>query len=208
MPCAIATGCGAHVVVVVRMTLRTRFTLRTGAWRAILRAFTFFLALCTLTCAGGWSAICTAPPPISAPPHVHAHSFAKAIRTDIIPDLFSRFGGAPSPVDGIPPFTDPIGQNSPRAANILTLFTPLRQNKSHIIRCKKAKRPVVERLHRARVNPIRSYSPIRAKISTDESAMLDLRLVWPFARVYSARQERECGLSRLHSGRIPVENSQ
>ena len=33
------------VVVVVRTILRTRFTLRTGAWRAILRAFTFFLTL-------------------------------------------------------------------------------------------------------------------------------------------------------------------
>jgi hypothetical protein len=83
MPCAIATGCGAQVVVVVvRTTLRTRFTLRTGTWRAILRALTFFLAtFCTL--AGGVSEICTAPPPIKAPPHVQAHNFAKAIFTDI-----------------------------------------------------------------------------------------------------------------------------
>lgn len=33
------------VVVVVRTTLRTRFTLRTGVRCAILRTFTFFLAL-------------------------------------------------------------------------------------------------------------------------------------------------------------------
>lgn len=32
------------VVVVVRVILRTRLTLRLGAWRAILRAFTFFFA--------------------------------------------------------------------------------------------------------------------------------------------------------------------
>lgn len=31
----------------------------------------------------GLSAICTAPPPITAPPAAHALSFAKAIRTDI-----------------------------------------------------------------------------------------------------------------------------
>lgn len=34
------------------------------------------------------SAICTAPPPIIAPPHVQAHNFAKAIRTDILTTLF------------------------------------------------------------------------------------------------------------------------
>ena len=28
--------------------------------------------------------MCTAPPPITAPPHAHAQSFAKAIRTDIL----------------------------------------------------------------------------------------------------------------------------
>jgi hypothetical protein len=47
MPCATAIGCAAQVVVVVRTTLRTRFTLRTGTWRAILRTFIFFLALWT-----------------------------------------------------------------------------------------------------------------------------------------------------------------
>jgi len=41
---AIVTVAGAQLVVTVRVTLRTRLTLRTGAC-AILRALTFFLAL-------------------------------------------------------------------------------------------------------------------------------------------------------------------
>jgi hypothetical protein len=45
---ATVTVAGAQVVVTVRVTLRTRFTLRTGAY-AILRALTFFLALWTFT---------------------------------------------------------------------------------------------------------------------------------------------------------------
>lgn len=86
---ATVTTLGVQVlVVVVRTTLRTRFTLRTGLWCAILRTLCFFLAtLCT--CAGGVSATCIAPPPISAPPHVQAHNFAKAMRTDIISTFFS-----------------------------------------------------------------------------------------------------------------------
>jgi hypothetical protein len=42
---ATVTTLGVQLVVVVRTTLRTRFNLRTGAWRAILRAFTFFFTL-------------------------------------------------------------------------------------------------------------------------------------------------------------------
>lgn len=42
---ATVTTLGVQVeVVVVRTTLRTRFTLRIGVLRAILRAFTFFFA--------------------------------------------------------------------------------------------------------------------------------------------------------------------
>jgi hypothetical protein len=44
------------------------------------------LARACLTIAGrdgGFSATCTAPPPMIAPPHAQAHSCAKAIRTDI-----------------------------------------------------------------------------------------------------------------------------
>ncbi len=80
---AIVTTVGTHVeVVVVRTTLRTRFTLRTGDLCEIVRALcVFFATFCTT--AGFESATCTAPPPINAPPQVHAHNFAKAMRTDI-----------------------------------------------------------------------------------------------------------------------------
>ncbi|MVZ97157.1 hypothetical protein EUU23_05495 [Sphingorhabdus sp. IMCC26285] len=86
---ATVTTLGVQVlVVVVRTTLRTRLTLRTGTWCAILRTLSFFLTtLCT--CAGGVSATCIAPPPINAPPQVQAHNFAKAMRTDIISTFFS-----------------------------------------------------------------------------------------------------------------------
>jgi len=81
---------GAHVdvVVVVRAIMRTRFTFRTGASCAIRRALGFFFAT-FCTCAEGVSATCTAPPPISAPPQVQAHNFAKAMRTDIISTFFA-----------------------------------------------------------------------------------------------------------------------
>jgi hypothetical protein len=36
----------------------------------------------------GFSATCTAPPPITAPPQVQAQSFARAILTDMIRTLF------------------------------------------------------------------------------------------------------------------------
>ena len=88
------------VVVVVRTTLRTRFTLRTGVLRAILRAFTFFFAT-LYTCAGGASATCIAPPPMSAPPQVQAQSFAKAMRTDIIPDLLQPWSKNRGPTVGL-----------------------------------------------------------------------------------------------------------
>lgn len=87
---ATVTTVGVQVdVVVVRTTLRTRLTFRTGVRCAILRTFgcDFFLTL--YTCAGCVSATCIAPPPISAPPQVQAQSFAKAMRTDIISTFFS-----------------------------------------------------------------------------------------------------------------------
>jgi hypothetical protein len=45
--------------------------------------------------AGGFSATCTAPPPMIAPPHVQAQSFAKAILTDISASLFLALEAAP-----------------------------------------------------------------------------------------------------------------
>lgn len=167
MPCAIATGCGMQVVVVVRTTLRTRLTLRTGAWRAILRAFTFFLALCTFTCAGGWSAICTAPPPIRAPPHVHAHNFAKAIRTDIFPDLFSRWAGngAPTRRNLAPSIRPPLVCRTQSAIG-LTLLKAVLPKKSSISLCKIKKRPDVELFADRLVNSNRSYKDLGSRIST------------------------------------------
>ncbi len=74
------------IVRLVVTTRRTRFTVRLGAaaWRE--------RALCALALAGlplytlaaaGTSATCIAPVPISAPPQVQAHNFARAILTDI-----------------------------------------------------------------------------------------------------------------------------
>src|SRR3546814_11787097 len=48
-----------------------------------------FMLLIFVRCAGrGDSAICTAPPPMIAPPQAQAHNLAKAIRTDIFDTLF------------------------------------------------------------------------------------------------------------------------
>ena len=69
---------GGQMVRVVVTTRRTFAARRTATWRTIRLVF--------LTCATRGladSATCTAPPPITAPPHAQAHSFAKAIRTDI-----------------------------------------------------------------------------------------------------------------------------
>jgi hypothetical protein len=40
---------------------------------------------------GGFSATCAAPAPMTAPPHVQAASFARAILTDIASTLFQGF---------------------------------------------------------------------------------------------------------------------
>ncbi|SMF73687.1 hypothetical protein [Allosphingosinicella indica] len=69
--------------VTVQAVRLMRFTDLTDLidWR-----FAGVLALAILTMAGregGFSAIWTAPPPITAPPHVQAQSFARAIFTDI-----------------------------------------------------------------------------------------------------------------------------
>src|SRR3546814_5260324 len=61
------------------------------------------MLLIFVRCAGrGDSAICTAPPPMIAPPQAQAHNLAKAIRTDIFDTLFVLRG------DQVPPVTHPI----------------------------------------------------------------------------------------------------
>jgi len=73
---------GGVVVVVVRRVTARRAT-RAGGSLCTIR----FLTFVCLTRGGrvGLSTIWTAPPPITAPPAAHAVSFAKAIRTDIVP---------------------------------------------------------------------------------------------------------------------------
>lgn len=74
-----------EVCAVFVTVLRTRLILRAGSPRAISRALTFLTGFLTIeTWADGVSATCTAPPPMIAPPQVHAHNFARAIRTDMI----------------------------------------------------------------------------------------------------------------------------
>jgi hypothetical protein len=77
---ATVTTVGAQTVRVVVVTTR-RFGFVTDATRT--GRCTTRLVILVLTVRLGVSAICTAPPPITAPPQAHAHNFAKAIRTDI-----------------------------------------------------------------------------------------------------------------------------
>ena len=74
------------VVGTILQSLRAslmRLTL-VGALYPAVRWRTFGITLCTIAgrC-GGLSATCIAPPPMTAPPQVQAHNFAKAIFTDI-----------------------------------------------------------------------------------------------------------------------------
>lgn len=85
--CVTTWVCGVAVRITrfVVTTRRTRFTGLRAAWR--LR--TIFLPLqgeqdwTVCARAFGTSAICIAPLPMIAPPHVQAQSLARAIRTDI-----------------------------------------------------------------------------------------------------------------------------
>ena len=101
---AIATGGGGgggtniggmmvRVVVTWGAGQETRRTVRRTTWRRLdwarrtvaVRAFAW---LTRVGRGGGFSATWTAPPPMIAPPHAHAHSCAKAILTDITSILF------------------------------------------------------------------------------------------------------------------------
>jgi hypothetical protein len=58
-------------------------------WRIVLALTVLALAVWTMVGrASGFSATCTAPPPMTAPPQVQAQSFARAIFTDMIRTLF------------------------------------------------------------------------------------------------------------------------
>src|SRR3546814_16779649 len=71
-----------------------------------------FMLLIFVRCAGrGDSAICTAPPPMIAPPQAQAHNLDKAIRTDIFDTLFVLRG------DQVPPVTQPISSSADETIN-------------------------------------------------------------------------------------------
>ncbi|WP_206185914.1 hypothetical protein [Sphingosinicella sp. BN140058] len=83
----VVTVCaGCLTTQAVRATLRTRLARTRAAGRTLLTFGVRTLAFAFLTNTGregGFSATCTAPPPMIAPPQVQAHNLAKAIRTDI-----------------------------------------------------------------------------------------------------------------------------
>jgi hypothetical protein len=95
----VVTVCaGCFTIQAVRASLRTRLvrTRAIGRSVALLAVLTFAFAF--LMIAGramGFSATWTAPPPMIAPPHVQAQSFAKAIFTDIRRTLFQAFEVGP-----------------------------------------------------------------------------------------------------------------
>lgn len=79
---ATVTTVGGHTVL-VRVT--TRLTIRLGAGRATTRFVMTRLVIARFVISRFCddSATCTAPPPMTAPPQAHAHSFANAIFTDM-----------------------------------------------------------------------------------------------------------------------------
>ena len=88
----VVTVCaGCRTTQAVRAILRTRLVRTFAVGRSLLTLGARALAFAILTRAGrdgGFSATCTAPPPMIAPPQVQAQSLAKAIRTDIRRTLF------------------------------------------------------------------------------------------------------------------------
>jgi hypothetical protein len=88
----VVTVCaGCRTTQAVRAILRTRLVRTFAVGRTLLTLGARALAFAILTRTGrdgGFSATCTAPPPMIAPPQVQAQSLAKAIRTDIRRTLF------------------------------------------------------------------------------------------------------------------------
>src|SRR3546814_11409092 len=96
---AIVTSPGAQAVVVTVRRIRS----------AACSFGACFMLLIFVRCAGrGDSAICTAPPPMIAPPQAQAHNLAKAIRTDIFDNLFVLR------VHQVLPFPHPISSSEER----------------------------------------------------------------------------------------------
>ena len=76
-----------------RRTRLIRFEL--ARWRTALGFAFAFACLMMAGRSGGFAATWTAPPPITAPPQVQAHNFAKAIFTDITLTLFQALDAPP-----------------------------------------------------------------------------------------------------------------
>src|SRR3546814_20431816 len=71
-----------------------------------------FMLLIFVRCAGrGDSAICTAPPPMIAPPQAPAHNLGMAIRTALLDTLFVLRG------DPVPHVTHPLSKRAPETIN-------------------------------------------------------------------------------------------
>lgn len=82
------TTSGVQVVRVCVTTRRMRAPCPPASRVVVVRCTTRRTMCAELACA--FSATWTAPPPTSAPPHAQAHSFAKAIRTDMLSLSLSR----------------------------------------------------------------------------------------------------------------------
>lgn len=78
----------SHSACLTSLVRLTRFAGRSGAgvWARV--TVCAFASLMRTGREGGFSTAWTAPPPMIAPPQVQAHSFAKAIRTDMTSTLF------------------------------------------------------------------------------------------------------------------------
>ena len=77
----------------IRLTRLMRFEL--ARWRTALGFAFAFECLMIAGRSGGFAETWTAPPPMTAPPQVQAHNFAKAIFTDITLTLFQALDAPP-----------------------------------------------------------------------------------------------------------------